>query len=98
MQDTNVGPPLDVGAAKLAVTEARKAYEAAVAQYRTAVNPNKEECDRAEEYLLNGENEETYRGRNQIGLKGIDADERILDQITEQRDDEDEGSVKSAGV
>jgi hypothetical protein len=100
MQHTNVGPPLDVGPAKLAVTEARKAYEAAVARYRAAVNPTEEELDRAETHLSDFDAEETYRHRrNQQGLEGLDADERILDQITEhQRDDEDEGGAKSAGV
>jgi hypothetical protein len=79
------------------VEEAKKAYLDSVSRYRAEVDPTKEELDRAEEYLSDFDNEETYRGRNQPGqLEGLDADERVLDQIMEQRGDEEESEAAGA--
>jgi hypothetical protein len=109
MPDTNVGPPLDVSAAKLAVTEARKAYEAAVAQYRAAVKVTDQEFENAEENLSERiEHSQQDRSRPHEEYDRTDAmdyEESVLDYIVEHlddivadRDDEEERGAKAAGT
>jgi len=90
---------MDVGTAKLAVVEARKSYEAAVAAYRTAVNPTKEEFENTELSML--ELREDKRHHSDHDPVPEPSTEEVLDEVVNRRkeeDDEEDGAAKSAGV